>query len=384
MVITLALAPIFSAAEGAWSWFADHPLQLGTAAALLALALAALAETLHHRRVQRVRHLAFGRAGRGSPVLRAAPFLRAAGVTLAAFGLAVLLVLEPEYEDPEPAKDAAKHILVCMDSSPSMFLEDAGPRLDRAGGTKPERRSGRAGEVVQAILDRADPKETRVTVFSIYRGGIPVAEETYDKEVVRNFFDGLPMYAAFEPGPTDLQKGVAEALEYARRWEDNTAMLVIVSDGDDSGEQARAYLPRSIADVLVIGVGDPRNPTTIAGHRSKQDARSLRELASRLGGTYFDANERHLPTSLLAGLTITKPRLEDQVGLREAALASLAIGALLAAAVGPALAALGRTPQRPASAPAGARRHPSPRPRPFRRPSAAPPAPRSPLRSNVP
>lgn len=351
MVIqTLATASALAPLADLAGWFADRPLHLAAAAALLALALAAIGETVHARRVRRVRHLAFGPAGEPAPIARLAPPARTLGLTLAAFGAACLAVLEPNVKEAEPTKEASKHVLVCMDSSPSMFIADAGPRTGPARNAEPQRRIVRAGDVVQAVLDRADPRDTRVTVFSVYRGGIPVAAETYDKEAVRNFFDGLPMYAAFEPGPTDLRQGVADALDFAKRWPRDSAMLVIVSDGDTSAADRQRdpirALPTSIADVLVLGVGDPRTPTTIDGHRSKQDAQSLRTLAARLGGTYLDTNERQVPSALLASLTVTRPRLEDRLGLRELALASIALGSALCAAVPPVLALAGR----PASA----------------------------------
>lgn len=93
--------------------------------------------------------------------------------------------------------------------------------------------------------------------------------------VVRNLLDGLPLYAAFESGPTKLSSGVNEALNYARKWEAKSATLVVISDGDSEEKIAVRLIPSSIADTIVIGVGDPMRPTMVSGHRSTQDTTSL-------------------------------------------------------------------------------------------------------------
>ena len=312
------------------------PVILGIVLAMVAAAVASAAEAWHARRVRRVAYLAYGSAGEPAAWVRAVPVLRVVGVGLSVWGLVVLLLVQPESKDREPDPEASQHLLVCMDASPSMYVADAGPDP-----RNPEMRNIRAGNVVQAILDRLDAEQTRITVFAIYTGALPVAEETFDKNVARNFFDGVPMYAAFDAGPTRLTSGVGEALEYARRWERGSALLLVVSDGDsERGESIRA-IPNSIADAIVIGVGDPRRATDVSGHRSKQNGDSLRKLASRLGGRYFDANERHLPSSVLAGLSMVQPSVADGIGLRDLGVAVLAIGAVLTAFVGPMLAAFG-------------------------------------------
>ena len=150
------------------------------------------------------------------------------------------------------------------------------------------------------------------------------------------------MYVAFEPGPTDMHKGVAKTLEFARVWARGSAMLVVVSDGDTSANSAPLSRPDSIADTIVIGVGDPFRSTVINGHGSRQDADSLKQLAVRLGGIYHDGNQKHLPSSVLDKLSLTSPRHGPSVGLREAALVALGTGASTLALLGPGLLLFGR------------------------------------------
>lgn len=301
-----------------------------------ALALAAGAEWLHARRVARVARLAFGPAGRPAWWARGAPHLRAGAFAAAAWGAAALLLYDPVEGDDRPPREASKHLLVALDVSPSMMLEDAGPDVEKVS------RGVWGGRLVQGVLDRLDTDTTRVTLFAFYTDGLPVVQETFDKEVVRNALDGLPMYVAFQPGATDVNKGVSKALEHARVWPRNSAMLVVVSDGDTTAGTVPISRPDSIADVVVIGVGDPYRPQVINGHSSRQDAPSLKQLAARLGGIYHDGNVKHLPSSVLDGISVTSPRATEAVTLRDAALMAVGIGSSVLALLGPALILLGR------------------------------------------
>ena len=303
---------------------------------MAALALASAAEWLHARRMARVARLAFGQTGRPALWALAAPHLRVAAVAATAWGAATLLMYDPVERDDRPAREASKHLLVCLDVSPSMMLKDAGPGPEKVS------RGVWAGKLVQGILDRLDTDTTRVTLFAFYTSGLPVVQETFDKEVVRNALDGLPMYVAFEPGATDVNKGVAAALDHARIWPRNSAMLVVVSDGDTSAGRDPISRPDSIADAIVIGVGDPYRPTIINGHASRQDAPSLRQLAARLGGMYHNGNVKHLPSAVLDGLSVTSPRASEAVSLRDAALVAAGAGSSVLALLGPALILLGR------------------------------------------
>ena len=311
------------------------PVMLATIVALGVGAVVALAEWVHQRRIARVAHLAFGLPGRPRAWVRAVPTLRTVAGALVAWGLVVLLLQEPEVVETRPTKEASKHLLVCLDASPSMYVADSGP-------SGREKRAVWAGELIQAILDRLDTETTRVTVFAIYTKGLPVIEDTFDMNVVRNLLDGLPLYAAFEAGQTKLADGIGDAMEYARAWEPNSATLVVVSDGDADSQKPVRFVPSSIADSIVIGVGDPVRPTMVAGHRSKQETTSLRTLASSLDGVYYQGNSKHLPSEMLNGLTMIKPRVTDAIGLRELAFAAIGAGATVLALAGPALSLFGR------------------------------------------
>jgi len=338
----------------------ENALLVANLAAVLIVGMVALAEWWHVRRLRRVAKLAFGASGKPVAWARLAPVVRVVTMGMLAWGLTILLLEPPQVAEVEPAPEASKHVLVCLDASPSMFLEDAGPQFARQGG--PRQRMIRAGEVMQAVLDRLDGEKTRLTVFGVYTKAVPIVEETFDKSVVKNLFDGLPVYSAFEPGPTQLSSSISDAIEYARRWPDNSTLLVIVSDGDSNDTTPIRAVPKAIADTLVIGVGQTGVATNISGHASRQDAESLRTLAGQLRGTYFDANARHLPSELLDRLAIVQPRVAEGVGLRDVAILAVGVGAVGLALLLPALR-LGGTPRY---------QEPLPRAQPAARSNAAP------------
>src|SRR5262249_43013089 len=181
-------------------------------------------------------------------------------------------------------------------------------------------------------------------VVACYNGSKPVVIDTKDIEVVRNIFSDLPMHYAFTAGKTDLFSGIAEAARIAHPWQPKSTLLLMLSDGDTVPATGMPKLPASISDVLIVGVGDPRQGSFIDGRMSRQDSSTLRQIAARLGGVYHDGNKKHLASDLLAGLTII-PRKSafDRLTRREDALIACGLGAT-ALAVLPVLLPALRTP----------------------------------------
>lgn len=313
----------------------SQPALVACIAAIVVGALIAVAEWLHSTRIAKARHLAFGASGRPRTWVKLAPPSRVVAAAALAWGLVVLSLLEPKAVEQEPTQEASKHLLVCLDASPSMFVEDSGPD----GKAK---RAVWAGEVIQAVLDRLDTETTRVTVFAVYTKSIPVIEDTFDMNVVRNVLDGLPLYAAFDAGPTKLSSGVNEALAYARQWKPNSATLLVISDGDSEELVQVRSIPASIADAIIVGVGDPVRPTMVSGHRSTQDAQSLKLLATKLRGVYHQGNNKHLPSEVVNKLSMIRPRIGEGIGLREAAVVCIGLSCSWLCLLGPALILVGR------------------------------------------
>ena len=303
---------------------------------LCVILLAALAEWLHARRCRRVARLAFGPGGQAHEWTRIAPALRVAACGALAWGFVTLLLVGPHAARSDLIPEGGfRHLVLALDVSPSMQLEDAGP-----DGKQP--RTQRAGEVLMSLLNRIATDQTRISIVAFYTDAKPVVVDTFDLEVVKNALNDLPLDLAFDVGKTKLLEGVRAAAELAKPWQPDSATLVVVSDGDTIPDTGLPELPRSIQRTLVVGVGDPRAGRFIDGHQSRQDFSTLRQLAGRLRGEYFDANEKHLPSTLLAALSKSLPlRDTHERGRRELALAAVGLGGFILAGLPLALALWG-------------------------------------------
>ena len=255
------------------------------------------AEMLHATRVRRVAALAFGPDGQPAFWTRAAPFLRAASLAALTWGMVTLMELTPKTHTGEVLADGEyRHVVIVLDVSPSMRLEDAGPEGDKS-------RMKRARDVMESFFKRVPMEQFRVSVVAVYNEAKPVVIDTKDIDVVRNILGDLPMHYAFISGETDLFAGLKQAALMARPWQPRSTTLIMVSDGDTVPATGMPKMPASVKDVLVVGVGDTMKGTFIAGRQSRQDTATLRQIAVRLGGTYHNGNENHLSTATLQMLT---------------------------------------------------------------------------------
>lgn len=302
-------------------------LQFALLLGLLAGVLALGGEWLHARRLKRARFLAFGPDGQAKAWVSAVPFLRAIAVACLAFALLVLYEFRAEGdEEIDPDKEPSKHLVIALDVSPSMYLEDAGTDGRSS-------RWSRARDLLTAVMQRLDMEQTRVSVMAFYTEAKPVVIRSFDMGVVLNVLDGLPLEHAFEVGSTQLQGGVQAAIELTRGWPPGSTTLIVVSDGDAVGG---ATLPRrtpAIADVLVLGVGDPYRGAEVAGRTSRQDHESLKRLAVRLDGRYHDGNALHLPSDVVRALTASLPQVTTRSELRNIALALIGVSTSLLALI---------------------------------------------------
>lgn len=300
-------------------------------AAVAALLLATLGEWMHAKRTARIARLAFGETGRPARWTVIAPFVRVLGLTLTAFGAAILFQFDPIESDDTPNPRASRQLLVVLDVSPSMNLKDSGPDTEKI------MRGVWAGKVLQGILDRIDMKDTRISLIAFYTKALPMLQDTTDKNLLPNLMDGLPLYTAFKSGDTDMQSGIDAAFAMAKGWARGSTTLVVISDGDLTKTVNPGPRPASIADVIVIGVGDPVRGMVLSGHNSRQDAWVLKTIAGRLDGYYHDGNTKHLPSEIIDQLTMIAPRVGDVLSLREAGLVALGFGCAALGLIGPLL-----------------------------------------------
>ncbi|MBB5352709.1 Ca-activated chloride channel family protein [Haloferula luteola] len=296
---------------------------------LATLVLVTGAEALHFRRVRQVSMLAFGPGGKPSWLGRGSPLLRVIGMAALVWGLATLWTLPPaaHRSNREGVVDPKErqHLLLVLDVSPSMRLQDA-------GATGKESRMARARAVLESVIARTAHDKLHTTVVAVYNGAKPVVEETRDLEVVENLMNDLPMHQAFPSGQTRIFDGLAEAARIAAKWPAGSATLMLISDGDTVPATGMPKMPPSIGGVLVAGVGDPLKGSFIDGRNSRQDGTTLRQIATRLGGEYFDGNAKLVPTAVLHRLgTVAMDGDSRLPGRRELALLLSCLGAGLLA-----------------------------------------------------
>ncbi|MBK1881972.1 VWA domain-containing protein [Luteolibacter pohnpeiensis] len=294
--------------------------------ALAALILATGAEWLHTGRIRRVGPLAFGPGKKPGLPGKLAPFLRVAALTAMVWGLAMLLVLPPVAHRGVPKEiDPAhrEHLLILLDVSPSMRIQDSG----KSG---KESRTHRAREVMDSVFARIASDRLFTTVIAVYNGAKPVVEQTRDMEVLHNLMNDLPMHYAFPSGQTKLLDGLEEAARIAKPWPRGSTTLMVVSDGDSVPPTGMPTMPPSIRGVLVIGVGDPGTGTFINGHNSRQDSSTLRQIATRIGGVYHDANLKFVPTDTLSKLgSLASDDSNRPASYRELAITATVLGTLV-------------------------------------------------------
>ena len=303
----------------------------------IAAALVAIAEALHLLRIRRVRHLAFGPGGRPASWTAAVPILRSVAAGALAWGLATLLYdVNPKlHRGDSRSEDEWRHLVLVLDVSPSMRLEDAGPNKDQS-------RKARARDVLDSMFSRVAIGQYKISVIGTYTGAIPVVVDTTDSEVVRNVLNDLPMHYAFKSGETRLFDGLEEAAKIAAPWRKDSTTVVIASDGDTVPPTGMPKMPPSVSGVLVVGLGDPVQGSFINGRNSRQDVSALRQIALRLGGTYQDGNQRQVASDVLASVTASAESDSVlQLTRREYALLAIAIGAALLALLPLALQFLG-------------------------------------------
>ncbi len=289
------------------------------------LILTSGAELLHGQRVRRAKNLAFGTSARRPWIPLVAGLGRVLCLVGLAWSLTTLYLMDPKAHRSRvkeiPAKDR-RHLLLVLDVSPSMRLQDSGNTTDLS-------RTERASQLIQSLLKRTTDNRLHITMVAVYNGAKPVVQESRDLEVILNFLDGLPLSSVFPTGKTRLFDGIEEAGKIAQPWPADSTTMLLVSDGDTVPASGMPKLPASVGGVLVLGVGDPSKGSFIDGRQSRQDVGALQQIASRLGGEYHDGNLKHVPTAMLDRLgTLETTEGRFKMTLREYALAICAVSAL--------------------------------------------------------
>jgi Ca-activated chloride channel homolog len=285
--------------------------------------LGIVAEWLHTRRIQRLSRLAFGPDNRPRWWTKLTPPLRVLALSAAVWALVALLAFNGSSRARERNAAATRHLLVLLDVSPSMQLQDAG----EGGGDK---RSSRAAALLKSVMERAPSEQVKITMACFYTDALLLVKECADREVIWNFADDLPLHIAYRPGKTDLLKSLNQGGELVKDFPRKSTTVLVLTDGDTVPETGLKPMPSAVAEVLMVGVGDVTRGSYIDGHQSRQDSATLSQLARRLGGRYHDGNTKHIPSESLRRLTAPDERKDKfQLNLRMLAIITLAASAVV-------------------------------------------------------
>lgn len=264
-------------------------------AAILVALVAAAGEWLHARRVARIATLAFGPGGKPRRWTVLAPVLRTLALAGIAWSMVTLTAFNNRGRERERHGNTTRHLMVMLDVSPSMFIEDAGE-------SGKQRRAERAGEVLKSVLNRVPGDNVRFTAAGFYTEARMLVEECQDRELILHLTAGTPFHITYKPGKSDLLKSLNEAGKMMKDWPRKSTTLLVISDGDSVPPKGLDAMPSAVAEVIFAGVGDPGRGTFLDGHLSRQDSANLSQLARRLGGNYHDCNTRHVPDDRLRKL----------------------------------------------------------------------------------
>ena len=257
--------------------------------------VATLAEILHLRRIGRISRLAFGPKSSFSSFAWLAPVLLVVGLSAAVWGFASLwFVVEAEVHNKNKLEEHEyKHLVLVVDVSPSMRLEDAGPEGDLS-------RRQRASDILESLFNRIPMRQFKITMIAVYTDAKMLLEDSKDHEVVRYIMEEMPMWHAYKPGKTKLMSGVEVAAKVAKPWNPKSAYVLMLTDGDTVPATGMPTLPASVIEFMVVGVGDSSTGSFIDGHQSRQDINTLRQMANRLRGAYHNGNKKHLTSQLVS------------------------------------------------------------------------------------
>jgi Ca-activated chloride channel family protein len=263
--------------------------------------LVVVAEFLHWRRLKRIERLAFGPQERPAWWVYLTPMIRVFGLSLASWGFLSLLLVVPArvHNSSEIPEEDYRHLVLVVDVSPSMHLEDAGPAGDRS-------RRQRASDILESLFNRIPMRQFKISIIAVYTDAKMILEDSKDHEVVRHIMEKMPMWHAYKPGKTKLMDGITEAVKVAKSWNPRSAYVLMLTDGDTIPTTGMPKLPASVSEFLVVGVGNSNAGTFIDGHQSRQDINTLRQIANRLRGTYHNGNQKHLTSQIVNQFTRTE------------------------------------------------------------------------------
>ena len=211
--------------------------------------------------------------------------------------LTIMAYLGPSFGDSKrEIKSVGKDIMICVDLSKSMDAFDIQPsRLEKV---KFE---------LKKVVDAFNSDRIGIIIFS--SEAFMQCPLTYDQNALDLFIETMNTGLVPSSG-TDFAPPLRMALQKlsdkeGARTDQKSKVIVLISDGEDFGDDTEE-MDREIAEkdikLFTLGIGTERGSQIYAGRSykidnqgnpvvSKLNSSSLKKLATKTGGQYFEINE---------------------------------------------------------------------------------------------
>ena len=236
------------------------------------------------------------------------------------FALLVMAILGPSFGGAKKeVKSIGKDIMICVDLSKSMDAFDIQP-------TRLEKVKNEMKKLVAAF------NSDRIGLIIFGSEAFMQCPLTYDQNALNLFIEtlntGLVPVGGTDFGPP-LRMALDKLADDEGRTDTKSKVIILISDGEDfgedTGEMVKEIENRDIR-LFTLGVGTEKGGNIYAGNGLKKDregntvvtklnSRSLRSIADKTGGEYFEINESRNDVSRLIN---TIGRIEGE--LRDARL----------------------------------------------------------------
>lgn len=243
------------------------------------------------------------------------------GVRALFLALIIVAILGPSFGGSKrEVKAIGKDIMICIDLSKSMDAFDIQP-------TRLEKVKNEMKKLVAAF------NSDRIGLIIFGSEAFMQCPLTYDQNALNLFIEtmntGLVPVGGTEFGPALRMALNKLTNEKEHIGDTKSKIIVLISDGEDFGKDTDEYvkeIEKNNIRLFTLGVGTERGGNIYAGSGVKKDkdgspvvsklnSRSLREIADKTGGQYFEINESRNDVSRMIN---TISRIEGE--LRDARL----------------------------------------------------------------
>ena len=221
------------------------------------------------------------------------------------FALFIIAFLGPSFGDSKrEIKSVGKDIMICVDLSKSMDAFDVQP-------TRLEKVKFELKKVAEAF------NSDRIGIIIFSSEAFMQCPLTYDQNALNLFIEtmnsGLVPSSGTDFGPP-LRMALSKVTDQdGPSTQQKSKVIILISDGEDFGEETNE-IAKEIEDkdikLFTLGVGTEKGSQIYAGRSYKTDrqgnavvtklnSNSMRSLASKTGGQYFEINESRNDVSRL-------------------------------------------------------------------------------------